>query len=71
MRQWYSDDYRGFQTYFDAAVENVKSIPEDTDEDVKYDWKDKGIDDLCAFFEEWYAWLPDVPTGLNYIQKFS
>ncbi|NEQ96839.1 MAG: phosphatidylserine decarboxylase [Cyanothece sp. SIO2G6] len=71
IQGWYSTDYRGFRTYFDAAVENVKPRPEETDDDVWKDWSGAGIDELCAFFEEWYAWLPDVPTGLDYIQKFS
>ncbi|MBP0017028.1 MAG: phosphatidylserine decarboxylase [Cyanobacteria bacterium SBLK] len=71
VRQWYRDDYRGFRTFFDAAIENVKPIPEDTDRDIRYDWRNKSIDDLCSFFDEWYAWLPEMPTGLDYIRKFG
>ena len=71
IRTWYDTDARGFATFFDAAVENVKPIPEETDPDVIFDWENATIDTLCAFFEEWYLWLPGVPTGLDYIQKFS
>lgn len=51
IRGWYDTDDRGFRTYFDAAIENVKPIPEDTDPDVIYDWQGKTIGDLCAFFQ--------------------
>ncbi|NEO90211.1 MAG: phosphatidylserine decarboxylase [Moorea sp. SIO3G5] len=73
---WYTEDTKGFQTYFDAAVENVKPIPEEILEDdpdgtYTYDWRNKTIDDLCQFFTDWYVWEPLVPTGLDYIQKFS
>lgn len=71
IRTWYKNDDTGFRTFFDAAVENVKPIPEGTDESVHKDWKRATIDTLCAFFEEWYEWLPEVPEGLDYIQKFS
>lgn len=64
ITQWYTDDYKGFQTYFDASVENVKPIPDATDAELNdpfnpdhpyYDWTGKGIADLCTFFEAWYA----------------
>ncbi len=68
---WYGDDHDGFKTGFDAAVAGVQPIPEGQDPSVVHDWKGAGIDDLCRFFREWYGWMPDVPTGLEYIQKFS
>lgn len=71
IRNWYDTDDTGFRTFFDAAVENVKPIPEGIDESIKKDWQGATIDTLCAFFEEWYEWLPGVPEGLDYIQKFS
>ncbi|RQH17878.1 hypothetical protein [Okeania hirsuta] len=71
IRTWYSTDDTGFKTFFDAAVENVKPIPEGIDESVKKDWQGATIQTLCEFFQEWYEWLPGVPEGLDYIQKFS
>jgi phosphatidylserine decarboxylase len=71
LRNWYASDYNGFKTSYDKAVANVQPIPPDTDPSVMYDWKNKGIDDLCEFFVSWYNWLPEEDTGLEYIQKFS
>lgn len=71
LKEWYQNDYKGFKTLFDAAVANVQPIPEGQDPKVVYDWKDKSIGDLCQFFKDWYMWLPEIETGLNYIQKFG
>lgn len=71
LRDWHRDDHQGFRTLFDNAVKFVNPIPAGTDPNVVHDWKNATIDDLCAFFTDWYAWLPDVPTGLEYIQRFS
>ena len=69
IRTWYKEDDTGFRTLFDAAVENVKPIPEGTDETVKMDWKGATIETLCTFFEEWYEWLPGVPEGIRLYPK--
>ena len=71
LKQWYQNDTGSFKTDFDAAIAGVKDPPADTDWLVYYNWKGKGIDDLCAFFVEWNDWMPKVETGLDYIQKFS
>lgn len=71
LNEWYKNDTGHFKTNFDAAVAGVKDPPANTDWLVYYDWKGKGIDDLCSFFVEWYGWMPKVETGLAYIQKFS
>jgi phosphatidylserine decarboxylase len=71
LKYWYDHDTDGFKKLFDDAIANVKPIPEGQDPRVVYDWKNKGINDLCDFFLEWYNWQPDVGTGLDYIQKFS
>ncbi|AKB33194.1 Phosphatidylserine decarboxylase [Methanosarcina siciliae HI350] len=68
---WYKENYHGFADKYKAAVKNIQPIPPDTDPDVMYDWKDATIEDLCNFFQAWYAWNPDLTTGLEYIQKFS
>lgn len=71
VKDWYNNNTGDFQTLFKNAVAAVVPPPEGTDWLVYYDWKDKTIDDLCAFFVEWYEWMPKVETGLAYIQKFS
>lgn len=71
VKQWYQSDTGGFKTNLDAAIAGVKLPPPDTDWLVYYDWHNKGIDDLCSFFVEWYNWMPRVETGLAYIEKFT
>lgn len=71
IKTWYNENYNGFADKYNAAVKNVQPIPEGTDPSVIQDWKNASIDDLCTFFNEWYAWNPDVTTGLEYIQRFS
>ncbi len=71
LGEWYESDHKDFKTLFDAAVANVQPIPKGQDPDVVYDWKDKGIADLCQFFVDWYNWMPGVDNGLCWIQKFS
>lgn len=61
---------QGFQTLFHEAIANVKPIPEGTDPGVIHDWTDATIDALCGFFTDWYEWMPEVETGLRYIQRF-
>ncbi|QFR97456.1 phosphatidylserine decarboxylase [Streptomyces tsukubensis] len=56
---------------YDAATANVVPYPKDTPPALHCDWKDKGVDFLCQFFEDWYAWDPGVHNGLDYIEKFS
>lgn len=71
IKQWYQSNYNNFKSKFDNAIAGVQTIPAGQDPSVVFDWKNKGVDDLCDFFCDWYAWLPDVATGLEYIQKFS
>lgn len=71
LKDWYQNNTGDFKTNFDKAIAGVKDPPPDTDWLVYYDWKQKGINDLCSFFIEWYSWMPKVETGLSYIEKFS
>jgi len=71
IKSWYESDFNGFATAYNKAVQNVQPIPPGTDESVIYNWKDASINDLCQFFRDWFAWNPDLSTGLQYIQKFS
>jgi len=71
LRNWYERDFKGFRTGFDATIANLAAPACFDDDPVYMDWQGADIDRLCAFFEEWYSWNPDVTTGLDYIQKFS
>jgi len=71
VKGWYDNNTGNFQTLFNAGVANAQAPPEGTDWLVYYDWRGKTINNLCAFFVEWYYWMPKVETGLSYIQKFS
>jgi phosphatidylserine decarboxylase len=71
INTWYEENYHGFADKYNAAVKNVQPIPPGTDPEVIHDWKDATIEDLCNFFQAWYAWSPDLTTGLEYIQRFS
>ncbi|NEP46965.1 MAG: hypothetical protein F6K35_50390, partial [Okeania sp. SIO2H7] len=55
VRGYYTNDTQGFATYFNAAVENLKPIPEGTDPDVIFDWTGATIDTLINFLTDWYA----------------
>ncbi|MES0836738.1 phosphatidylserine decarboxylase [Nocardiopsis tropica] len=71
LQRWYAADHEGFATMFDAAVKNVKPIPEGTGSEVRHDWRNSTIDDLCDFFRAWDKWEPGVDSGLVFIEKFS
>lgn len=78
IQNWYKNNTKinpdfpiGFKDMFDSAVSGVNPIPSGTDPSVIYNWQNATIDTLCSFFKEWYAWNPDLTTGLEYIQKFS
>ena len=67
ITRWYRDDHQGFRTLYDATIRNVVPPPKDTNPNVYFDWsKCTKIEDLCEFFEEWYAWKPGVNSGLDY-----
>ena len=71
VADWYAENYHGFADKYNAATANVNPIPEGTDPSVVHHWKNATVDDLCTFFRNWYAWNPDLNTGLEYIQRFS
>lgn len=66
IAQWHNDNYQGFTDKFEAAVNNVKPIP-----DGPNPWEKATIADLCEFFSAWYKWSPGLSTGLEKIQQFS
>ncbi|MQY28029.1 phosphatidylserine decarboxylase [Nocardia aurantia] len=71
VETWYRDDVQGFRTLFDAAVAGAQPNPDGTPEPVRYDWRGRTVGDLCAFFRDWYNWLPRPATALDYIRKFN
>lgn len=73
IRKWYEEDHQSFATLFRAMIAHVVPLPDDTPEEVRYDWRGKTIDQLCDFFSEWYeaGWTTKPNDGLNYIEKFS
>ena len=74
VENWYYEDYKGFRTLYNYAIENVKSIPVGTNPDIIYLWNNPYVDrleNLTKFFKEWYNWSPNSHSSLNYIQKFS
>ncbi len=70
IKKWYSEE-ESFKEAFIEAIKGVKTIPNGTDINIQYDWKEKTIDDLCMFFKDWHTWNPGLETGLEYIQRFS
>lgn len=70
INKWYQENYHGFRSYFDDAVNNVQPMPTNTPEVMKYDWKNASIEDLCKFFNECYESNLDTSAG-QYIERFS
>ncbi len=64
VREMYQDP--AFSVEYMNAVKNVQATPEG-----ESPWAGADLDYLCKFFEDWYAWNPDLTTGLDYIQKFA
>lgn len=69
LLRWYQTNHEGFADRFNAAIAGVQPPPPNPGNFV--DWHGKTIHDLVGFFHEWYAFLPDVESGLDFIQKFS
>ncbi|WP_242907183.1 phosphatidylserine decarboxylase [Actinomadura terrae] len=71
IREWHESDHDGFRTKYEAAIADVMPPPSWPSDGPYYDWRNAGIDELCAFFEDWYNTEPTVKTSLDYIEKFS
>lgn len=56
-----------FRTRVDKMFQNVHPLPDGSDNP----WKDKGVDDLYAFLNEWFYFLPNTEDGLDRIIEFS
>ncbi len=67
---WYRE-IPEFRTSFKDAIAGVSSMPEGIKASIKYNWKQKTIEDLCDFFSDWFERNQKLTTELEYIQKFS
>ena len=66
LKQLYATD-RVFKKNLDLALANLQDPPGD----VANPWRGKGVEDLYAFFNEWFHFLPNAHDGLDYIMQFS
>lgn len=69
---WYRE-IPEFRTSFKDAIAGVSSMPGGIKASIKYNWKQRTIEDLCDFFIDWFEHSQKLTTGLEleYIQKFS
>ncbi len=61
------DSDKEFKGTVDAMFQNVQELPDGT----ANPWKNKNIDDLCRFLNEWFYFLPNAHDGLDRILKFT
>ncbi len=66
LRKIYQSDAK-FRKLVDLMFQNVHK----TREGKPNPWLGKNFDDLCAFFNEWYYFLPTTTNGLKYIRGFQ
>ena len=56
---------------FRATVDNMFKNIHPLEGDAPNPWQGKGVDDLYAFINEWFYFLPDAHNGLDRILKFT
>jgi len=61
------DSNKEFKSTIDAMFQNVHALADGT----ANPWKNKNIDDLSEFLNEWFYFLPNTHNGLNKILKFT
>jgi phosphatidylserine decarboxylase len=66
LRKIYQSDAE-FRKLVDLMFQNVHETPEGKPNP----WLGKNFDHLCAFFNEWYYFLPTTLNGLRYIRGFQ
>ncbi|HVW12244.1 MAG TPA: phosphatidylserine decarboxylase [Mucilaginibacter sp.] len=66
LKAMYSDD-KNFRQLLDSMFLYVQPLP---DGSVNF-WKNKNIDDLYKFLNQWFYTLPSVSNGLDNIIRFS
>ena len=66
LKKIYSENHE-FKSTIDEMFLNVKDVINGPPNP----WKNKDFDDLCAFIDEWFYFLPNTENGLDRILKFS
>ena len=66
LKKMYSED-AAFKSTVDEMFLNIQEVTNGPPNP----WKNKDFDDLCAFINEWFYFLPNTENGLDRILKFS
>ncbi|WP_431126476.1 phosphatidylserine decarboxylase [Flagellimonas flava] len=66
LKQLYTTD-KGFKQTVDKMFKNVHALPDGS----ANPWQGKGVEDLYAFLNEWFYFLPMTDDGLDRIIEFS
>ncbi|TAI48810.1 phosphatidylserine decarboxylase [Flagellimonas allohymeniacidonis] len=66
LKEIYASD-AAFRNVVKEMFANLQDMPDGT----ANPWKNKGIDDLYAFLNEWFYFLPNTKNGLDKIIEFS
>ena len=66
LKSLYSNN-KEFKKTIDLMFENVHELPHGNPNP----WKDKSVEDLYDFFNDWFYFLPNTHNGLDRILKFS
>lgn len=66
LKSLYSNN-KEFKKTINLMLENVHELPNGNPNP----WKDKSVDDLYNFLNDWYYFLPNTHNGLDRILKFS
>ena len=61
------ENNKDFKKTVDLMLENVHELPNGNPNP----WKDKSVDDLYDFLNEWFYFLPNTHNGLDRILKFT
>jgi phosphatidylserine decarboxylase len=66
LKELYEND-KDFKKTIDLMLENVHELPNGNPNP----WKNKSVDDLYSFLNEWFYFLPNTHNGLNRILEFT
>lgn len=66
LKELYADD-QSFQITVQEMFDNLQDLPDGT----LNPWRNKNINDLYLFLNEWFYFLPDTKNGLDKIIEFS
>ena len=66
LKQLYDED-REFRKTWQATFDNLQDMPDGA----QNPWRGKDMEDVYAFLNEWFFFLPDTHNGLDLIIEFS